>query len=153
MSVMAPVVHPPQRVGAAASDRGGCDGGTGQGPQGIDWEAIERSPDFQELAGGRRRFAWIAGTIGIGFGALYVVLAGVAPDLMGTKIFGSMSLGFVGGVALILLTWAITFAYVRRSDRVWGPLEERIRAEFGPQPERGDRFSKEEERIAARVQP
>lgn len=122
-------------------------------PQSIDWEAIERSPDFQELAGGRRRFAWIAGTIGIGLGALYVVLAGVAPDLMGTKIFGSMSLGFVGGVALILLTWAITFAYVRRSDRVWGPLEERIRAEFGPQPERGDRFSKEEERIAARVQP
>ena len=50
---------------------------------------------------------------------------------MGTKIFGDMSLGFAGGVGLILLTWAITFAYVRRSDRVWGPLEERIRAEFG----------------------
>ena len=33
----------------------------------------------------RRRFAWTAGTIGIGLGALYVVLAGVAPDLMGTQ--------------------------------------------------------------------
>jgi uncharacterized membrane protein (DUF485 family) len=76
----------------------------GRDLQGIDWEAIERSPDFQELAGGRRRFAWIAGTIGIGLGALYVVLAGVAPDLMGTKIFGDMSLGFAGGVGLILLT-------------------------------------------------
>jgi uncharacterized membrane protein (DUF485 family) len=93
------------------------------------------------------------GTIGIGLGALYVVLAGVAPDLMGTKIFGDMSLGFAGGVGLILLTWAITFAYVRRSDRVWGPLEERIRAEFGHGPERGERFAKEEERTAARVRP
>jgi uncharacterized membrane protein (DUF485 family) len=97
--------------------------------QSVDWEAIERTPDFQELVNGRRRFAWTYGTIGVGLGALYVVLAGVAPDLMGTHLFGSMSLGFAGGVGLILVTWVITFAYVRRSDRVWGPLEERIRAQ------------------------
>jgi uncharacterized membrane protein (DUF485 family) len=93
----------------------------------VDWEAIERSPDFQELVNDRRRFAWTGGTIGVGLGALYVVLAGVAPDLMGTQLFGSMSLGFVGGVGLIVLTWVITLAYMRRSDKVWGPLEERIR--------------------------
>ena len=97
-----------------------------------DWEAIERSPEFQELVGSRKRFAWTTGTIGIGFGALYVVLAGVAHDFMGTKLFGSMSLGFAGGVALIILTWAITLAYVLRSNNVWGPLEERIRDEFSP---------------------
>ena len=123
------------------------------GTQAIDWETIERSPEFQELAGGRRRFAWIAGTIGIGLGALYVVLAGVAPDLMGTKLFGSMSLGFAGGVGLILLTWAITFAYVRRSDRVWGPMEERIRAQYGAGSESQTRFAKEQERAAPQVQP
>jgi hypothetical protein len=61
-----------------------------------------------------------------------------------------MSLGFAGGVALIVLTWAITFTYMRRSDRVWGPLEETIRAQFaGGAGER--RFTKEEERVAARV--
>ena len=97
-----------------------------------DWEAIERSPEFQELVGSRKRFAWTAGTIGIGLGVLYVVLAGVAHDFMGTKLFGSMSLGFAGGVALIILTWAITYAYKIRSDNVWGPLEEKIRAEFAP---------------------
>ena len=123
---------------------------TASGTQSPDWEAIERSPEFQELTGSRRRFAWTAGTIGIGFGVLYVVLAGVAPDLMGTKLIGSMSLGFAGGVALIVGTWAITFAYMRRSDRVWGPLEERIRAQFaGGEGER--RFTKEEERVAARA--
>ena len=56
------------------------------------------------------------------------MLAGVAPDLMGTQLIGAMSLGFAGGVGLIVLTWAITLAYMLRSDRVWGPLEERIRA-------------------------
>ena len=104
--------------------------------QDVDWEGIERTPTFQELVKGRRRFAWTAGTIGIGLGVLYVVLAGPAPDLMGTKVFGSMSLGFVGGVGLIVLTWIITFAYMQRSDRVWGPLEAFVRE--GPRGARVD---------------
>ena len=83
------------------------------------------------------------------FGALYVVLAGVAPELMGSKLFGDMSVGFAGGVGLILLTWAITFLYMRRSDRVWGPLEERIRAELARETE--DRFTRDPERVTARV--
>jgi hypothetical protein len=70
----------------------------------------------------------VAGGIGIALGALYVVLAATAHDLMGTRLAGSFSLGFAGGVALILVTWAITLAYIRRSSRVWGPLEARVRA-------------------------
>jgi uncharacterized membrane protein (DUF485 family) len=92
-----------------------------------DWAAIERMPEFQELVTGRRRFAWVAGGIGIGLGVLYVVLVATAHDLMGTKLAGSFSLGFAGGVGLVLVTWAITFAYMRRSSRVWGPLEASVR--------------------------
>jgi uncharacterized membrane protein (DUF485 family) len=103
------------------------DGRHSDGPP-IDWAAIERLPEFQELVTGRRRFAWIAGGIGIGFGALYVVLAATAHDLMRTSLAGSFSLGFAWGVALILVTWAITFAYMRRSRDVWAPLEARVRA-------------------------
>jgi uncharacterized membrane protein (DUF485 family) len=110
----------------------------------VDWEAIERSPTFQELVRGRRRFSWIAGTIGIGLGVLYVVLAGVDPDLMGTHVFGSMSLGFVGGVGLIVLTWIITAAYMWRSNRVWGPLEARVREEAEAREPRG-RFTRAEQ--------
>jgi uncharacterized membrane protein (DUF485 family) len=95
----------------------------------IDWSAIERSRDFRELTTSRRRFAARAGTLGIGLGALYVVLANAAPDVMDTEVLGGMSLGFLGGVLLILLTWAITWAYLRRSATVWAPLEERIRAQ------------------------
>jgi uncharacterized membrane protein (DUF485 family) len=102
------------------------DGRHGAGPP-IDWVAIERLPEFQELVTGRRRFAWIAGGLGIGFGALYVVLAATAHDLMRTSLAGSFSLGFAWGVALILVTWAITFAYMRRSRAVWAPLEARVR--------------------------
>jgi uncharacterized membrane protein (DUF485 family) len=109
----------PRRVSVRTSNE--------QGGTAVDWSAIERSPEFRELVEGRKRFSWTAGAIGMGLGALYVVLAGVAPDLMGTQIIGSISLGYLGGVGLILLTWVITLMYMRRSDRVWGPLEEEIR--------------------------
>jgi uncharacterized membrane protein (DUF485 family) len=92
-----------------------------------DWPEIERLPEFQQLVRGRRRWAWTAGAIGIGFGAAYVVLAATAHDLMGTRIAGSFSLGFAGGVALVIMTWGITLAYMRRSNAVWGPLEAQVR--------------------------
>lgn len=97
----------------------------------VDWTAIERSPEFRELTRGRRRFAAVAGALGIAAGLLFVVVANLAPDLMGTRVVGSVSLGFLGGVALVGVTWAITWAYMRRSANVWGPLEERIRDTHG----------------------
>ena len=32
------------------------------------------------------------------------------------------------GVGLIVATWAISFAYLRKSDSEWSPMEERIAA-------------------------
>ena len=80
-----------------------------------------------------------------------MVLAGVAPDLMGTQVLGAMSLGFAGGVGLIVLTWVITLAYMLRSDRVWGPLEERIRADHATTAAApaGGRFTRAAERATA----
>jgi hypothetical protein len=53
---MASVVHPRERLRAAAIGREVAVEATGRDPQGIDREAIERSPAFQEPAGVRRRF-------------------------------------------------------------------------------------------------
>jgi uncharacterized membrane protein (DUF485 family) len=60
----------------------------GTGPSGaIDWEAIERSQDFQELVRKKRAFvvprvifflAWYFG---------FVLLCGYAPDFMGERIY------------------------------------------------------------------
>jgi uncharacterized membrane protein (DUF485 family) len=106
---------------------------THNGGHAHDWAAIERMPEFQALTRSRRRFAWVAGGAGVGLGALYVLLTAIAHGLMGTKLIGSFSLGFAGGVALVVMTWAITFAYMRRSERVWAPLEARIRMQvLGP---------------------
>jgi uncharacterized membrane protein (DUF485 family) len=108
----------------------------------IDWEGIERSPDFQALVAGRRRFVAVAGGGTVGLTAAYIVIAYLAPDVLGT------ALGWAAGVGLIVLTWAVTLAYLRKSDREWAPLEQRIAAS-AREPSR--RFARDEARVEEEV--
>ena len=86
----------------------------------IDWEAIERSPDFRALVASRRRFVLLWGGGGVGLCAAFVIISYLAPDVLGE------ALGWVVGVALIVITWAVSFAYLRKSDAEWAPMEERV---------------------------
>jgi len=42
------------------------------------------------------------------------------PDLHAIQIIGKISLGFLGGIGLIVMAWIVTYLYMRRSDAVWG---------------------------------
>lgn len=88
----------------------------------IDWEAIERSPEFRALVASRRRFTMVWGGGVVAACAAFVVLAYLEPGLFGGGV------GWVVGVALIATTWAVSFAYLRKSDREWSPMEQRIAA-------------------------
>ena len=89
-----------------------------------DWQAIEASPEFQELVKARRSFlvpatiVFLVGSVG------YLLLAGFAQDFMGNDI-GGIPVAFIAAVTQVLLTWAITFAYLRKADSTFEPLEER----------------------------
>jgi uncharacterized membrane protein (DUF485 family) len=88
----------------------------------IEWEAIERSPEFRALVASRRRFVLVWGGSVIAVCAAFVLVAYLAPDLFGEAF------GWVVGVALIVSTWVVSFAYLRKSDREWSPMEQRIAA-------------------------
>ena len=91
---------------------------------GPDWQAIERSPEFQELVKARRSFlvpatiVFLVGSIG------YLLLAAFAQDFLGNDI-GGIPVAFIAAVTQVLLTWAITFAYLRKADSTFEPLEQR----------------------------
>lgn len=93
-----------------------------------DWKAVEAYPEFRELVASRQRFVVRVGGVAMLLAFAFVVLSGVAPDLLGEQIIGKMSLGFLGGVAMVVMTWIVTYWYMRRSDRVWGPLERQVLA-------------------------
>jgi uncharacterized membrane protein (DUF485 family) len=86
---------------ADRSRQGSPDGATDQ----VDWARIERSPEFRELTARRHRFIAIAAAVTFGSFALYLGLATFAVDL----------------------TWVLTSVYLRKADREFGPLEERVR--------------------------
>jgi uncharacterized membrane protein (DUF485 family) len=103
----------------------------------IDWEAIERSPEFRALVASRRRFTLIWGGGVVAVCAAVVLLSYLAPGLFGE------ALGWIVGVGLIAATWVVSFAYLRRSDSEWSPMEQRIAAS---QREASGRFERTAER-------
>jgi uncharacterized membrane protein (DUF485 family) len=94
----------------------------------VDWEAVERSPEFQELVKKKRAFV-IPGTIF--FLAWYfgfIILAGYAPDFMGREfITDGLTVGYVLALSQFVMTWVLGWMYLRRSDKVFDPLAARAR--------------------------
>ena len=94
----------------------------------VDWLAIERSPEFNELVTTRRRFlapltiVFLVGSIG------YLLLMAFVPDVMGWQIVDGLPFAWVAAVSKVLLTWALCWAYLRKADRDFEPLEQRAAA-------------------------
>jgi uncharacterized membrane protein (DUF485 family) len=91
---------------------------------GPDWQAVEALPEFQELVKARRSFL-VPATIVFLVGAIgYLLLAAFVQDFMGKDV-GGIPIAFVAAVTQVLLTWAITWAYLRKADNTFEPLEQR----------------------------
>jgi uncharacterized membrane protein (DUF485 family) len=99
-----------------------------------DWRAIEALPEFRELVARKRRFIVPAAIVSLGCFLVYLMLAAFATDLMGSRVAG-VSVAWLLAVSQVLLCWAVTWLYLRKSDREWDPLErrvvERAAAEYG----------------------
>ena len=84
----------------------------------IDWQAAERSREFQALVRKKRSFV-IPGTIFFlswYFG--FVVLAGYAPDFMGREFLtDGLTVGYVLALSQFVMTWVLCGLYVRAARR------------------------------------
>jgi uncharacterized membrane protein (DUF485 family) len=116
----------------------------------IDWEAVERSPEFRELVRRKKAFV-IPGTLFFlswYFG--FIILAGYAPDFMGREfITDGLTIGYVFALSQFVMTWVLGWMYLRKADRVFDPLAARAResaheligaADTTGTPESGRRF-------------
>jgi uncharacterized membrane protein (DUF485 family) len=94
----------------------------------IDWKAVERSPEFQELVRRKKSFV-VPGTIF--FLAWYfgfIILAGYAPDFMGREfITDGMTVGYALALTQFIMVWVLGWMYLRRADKVFDPLAARAR--------------------------
>lgn len=95
---------------------------------GIDWQAVERSPEFRELVRRKRAFVVPATIFFLAWYFGFIFLAGYAPDFMGREfITDGLTVGYALALSQFVMTWVLGWMYLRKSDRVFDPLAERTR--------------------------
>ena len=88
----------------------------------IDWEAIEASPEFQELERTRRSFV-VPGTIFfLAWYMGFVVLAAYAEDFMSERVYQGLTVGYCLALTQFVMVLVLGVMYLRRSDKVYDPL-------------------------------
>ena len=105
----------------------------------VDWARIERSPEFRELTSRRHRFIAMASAVTFASFAIYLGLATFATDFMGTTVLGGVPIAWLAAMTQVLVTWAVTWTYLRKADREFAPLERRVAESAGA------RFTREHE--------
>jgi len=117
---MADTTSAPQG-GATADDR----------LRGIDWEAIERSPEFQELVTRRRSFV-LPGTIFfLSYYMAFILLCGYAEDFMASSVYEGLTVGYCLALTQFVMVFVLGIMYLRKADHVYDPLAQRVVTKAG----------------------
>jgi uncharacterized membrane protein (DUF485 family) len=107
--------------------RVGGAGGTDRHPE-VDWEAVERSPEFRELVKKKNSFVIPATIFFLAWYFGFIFLAGYAEDFMGREfITDGLTVGYVLALSQFIMVWGLGWLYLRKADRVFDPLAARAR--------------------------
>ena len=113
----------------------------------IDWEAIERSPEFQELVHRRRSFV-IPGTIFfLSWYLGFILLCAYAEDFMADSVYQGLTVGYCLALTQFVMVFVLGIWYLRKADNEFDPLAEKAIAAYADDelhPGRtGERFMRE----------
>ena len=97
----------------------------------VDWEAIERSPEFQELVRRRRRFVVPATIFFLSWYLGFILLAGYAEDFMAESVYQGLTVGYVLALTQFVMVGVLGLMYLRRAERVYDPLSEEVARSAG----------------------
>jgi uncharacterized membrane protein (DUF485 family) len=92
----------------------------------VDWEALERSPEFRELVATKRRFVLPATIFFLAWYFGFVLLAGYAPDFMARSVYEGLTVGYVLALTQFVMVGVLGVMYLRRAERVFDPLAEKV---------------------------
>ena len=94
-------------------------------------EAVGKDPEMVELERRHRRFVWPATIFFLVYYLSLNVLAGTSPDLMGNKLFGEFTFGYLFALSQFLMAFVVAFVYARwaatRIDPLATDLREKLR--------------------------
>jgi len=91
----------------------------------VDWEAIERSPEFQELVHRRRGFVIPCTVFFLSWYLGFIVLCAYAPDFMGDSVYEGLTVGYCLALSQFLMVLVLGVWYLRKAENVFDPLAEK----------------------------
>jgi uncharacterized membrane protein (DUF485 family) len=94
-------------------------------PSTIDWEAIERSPEFQELVHRRRSFVIPCTVFFLGWYMGFILLTAYAEDFMGERVYQGLTVGYCLALTQFVMVLVLGLWYLRKSDNEFDPLAEK----------------------------
>jgi uncharacterized membrane protein (DUF485 family) len=104
--------------------------------QDVDWEEIERSPEFQELVKRRKAFV-LPGTIFyLSWYMGFILLVAYAEDFMARRVYEGLTVGYCLALTQFVMVLVLGLLYLRKSDREFDPLAEKAIAKYTGQRER-----------------
>ena len=96
----------------------------------IDWEAIERSPEFQELVHRRRAFVIPCTVFFLSWYLGFILLCAYAPDFMGDRVYQGLTVGYCLALTQFAMVFILGLWYLRRADHDFDPLAEKAIAAY-----------------------
>ena len=109
----------------------------------IDWEAIERSPEFQELVHKRRSFVIPCTIFFLTWYLGFIVLCAYAPDFMGESVYEGLTVGYCLALTQFAMVFVLGIWYLRKADHVFDPLAAQAIAAHVGEDGRPRRFERE----------
>jgi uncharacterized membrane protein (DUF485 family) len=107
---------------------------TGRMPEGealTATEAVGKDPEMVELERRHSRFVWPATAFFLVYYMCLNVLAGTSPGLMGRKLFGNFTFGYLFALSQFVMAFVVAWVYSRwaatRMDPLATDLRERLR--------------------------
>ena len=90
-------------------------------------EAVSKDPEMIELENRHRRFVWPVTVFFLVYYLALPILAGAAPDLMGSKLFGQFTFGYLFALSQFLMAFVVAWVYARWAARRMDPLATHLR--------------------------
>jgi uncharacterized membrane protein (DUF485 family) len=94
-------------------------------------EAVGKDPEMAELERRHSRFVWPATAFFLIYYMSLNVLAGTSPDLMGTKLFGQFTVGYLFALSQFLMAFVVAWVYSRWAASRMDPLASDLREKLG----------------------
>jgi uncharacterized membrane protein (DUF485 family) len=90
-------------------------------------EAVGKDPEMVELEHRHQRFVWPVTIFFLVYYLSLPILAGSAKDLMGTKLFGQFTFGYLFALSQFVMAFLVAWAYARWAASRMDPLATDLR--------------------------